>query len=213
MTHKMNEFEDFITVMIPQQVSNIADKTIPSPAEIYGWKDYIDRRLYINYEITPTILDNIAYFIQLWNKDDEGVEAEDRIPIKIYINTDGGDLLETMHCCDVMTLSETPIHTICQAKALSAGILLLMSGHVRYAYIHSQGLVHSGSIGLGGSSDSVMDNMDSIRKHQDKIKQFILSKTKITEETYQAQYRKEWNLDSDEMLEYGIIDEIATRVL
>ena len=210
-----NDFLEDMEIIIPIDLEGMQGKTLPNPNEITGWKDYNARRIYINYEINPTILDSLAYFIQLWNKEDDeaNLSPEERMPIKVYINTMGGDTIETLHCCDLMELSTTPVHTICQGKANSSGGYLLMAGHRRFAYKHSTFLIHSGSVGMGGRTDTVMDYAETIKKLNKKIKAFVISKTNLTAEVYDSHYRVEWTMDSDEMIECGIIDEIATSIL
>lgn len=42
--------------------------------------------------------------------------------------------------------------------------------------------------------------------------QFILSHTKITESEYDKNYRKNWWLDANEIIEKGVADHIITNI-
>ncbi len=44
------------------------------------------------------------------------------------------------------------------------------------------------------------------------MKQYILSSTRITEEVYDQNYRRDWFMFSEEMIELGIADEIVTDI-
>ena len=41
-----------------------------------------------------------------------------------------------------------------------------------------------------------------------KIKDYIVKNTNISEELYAAHHRKQWYINAEEMLQYGLIDEI-----
>lgn len=44
------------------------------------------------------------------------------------------------------------------------------------------------------------------------MKQYILTSTHITDEMYTQNYRRDWFLFSEEMIELGIADEIVTDI-
>ena len=76
--------------------------------------NYISRSLYITGEITQEISNRIFQMINLWNEIDSSndIKDEERNPIKIYINTPGGDLDATFSIIGAIKASKTPIHTI-----------------------------------------------------------------------------------------------------
>jgi len=206
------EFE----IMLPSSLVEMQRKGgIPSLDLVNEWQDNYERRLFINSDIDESILEYVGYYIEKWNREDSDlkINKEDRVPIKIMINTNGGNLDETLYICDLIELSETPIYTIGQAKIYSGGGFILMSGHKRFCYKHSNFLYHSGGFGTQGDVRAVMDTVDFIKKGEISVKEFVLSKTKIGEEVYDKNYSKQWYMDSQEMLDYGIIDEIVTKFI
>ena len=70
------------------------------------------------------------------------------------------------------------------------------------------GLIHSGSQYMAGSAHAVRDTFKFSERYEEKIKQYILSHTNIDEEMYQNIERQEFWMDADDMLKYGIVDEI-----
>lgn len=206
--------EDFLDIIIPESLLKLKNKgNIPIPDEINEWKDLQERALYINSNIDETIVDYLAYYIRQYNLEDKDISIEQRKPIKIFINSNGGLLNETMFCCDIIKASKTPIYTICQSKALSSGGLLLISGHKRFCHPSSIYLLHNGSTGMGGRTDSVFDTLEFHKKYEKKIKDLVISHTKFTSEEYDKNYRVELFLDAEDMLKYGVVDEILTEII
>ena len=93
------------------------------------------------------------------------------------------------------------------------GSIILMSGKnnpnvKRYCYPFSTALIHGGSAYISGSSSQVKDYWKFNEKYEKRIADFIVSHTNLTEEDYAAIERYEAYLDSDEMFEKGLVDEI-----
>ena len=44
-----------------------------------------------------------------------------------------------------------------------------------------------------------------------KIRDYVIQNTNITEELYDAHHRKQWYISAEEMLEYGLINEIIGK--
>lgn len=147
-----------------------------------------------------------------WNEEDKGVAPENRKPIKIFINSDGGSVDTVLHVIDMIRLSKTPIYTIGMGRVYSAGGLLLMAGHKRYIFSHTSCLIHDGSSGAIGSIGKMLDNLEFTKRLEEKMKQYILTSTHITDEMYTQNYRRDWFLFSEEMIELGIADEIVTDI-
>lgn len=205
----------FIEILLPDDVAELQKKGgVPSPEIINEWQDISDRRLYIS-DVDESIVDYLSYYITKWNLEDKRNEiaVEDRKPIKVFINSNGGSLNETMYCNDIMMVSETPVYTICQSKAYSAGGLLLIAGDKRFCYPSSTYLLHAGSTGMGGNTTTVFDTLEFQKRYEGKVKDMVLTNTKITEDLYDEVYRKEWYLTAEEMLQYGIVDKILTDII
>ena len=165
------------------------------------WNDLID----------DTTID-IALYIRKWNEEDKGVVIEKRSPIKIFINSDGGSADTVLHIIDMIKLSKTPVYTIGMGRVYSAGGLLLMAGHKRFIFPHTSCLIHDGSSGTIGSIGKMLDNLEFTKELEKRMKEYILSSTRITEEVYDRNYRRDWFMFSEEMIQLGIADEIVTDI-
>lgn len=189
---------------IPESVENLQ---LPNPDLLTYYKDEKDRILWIEGEINDGLFE-LSKMIIRYNMEDRNIPVEERKPIKIFINSPGGDLDSTLSFIGLMNISKTPIWTIDACWAYSAAGLILMAGHKRYALPNTECLIHSGSGQLGGSYEQTTEQMKNYKYLVDKMRDFILSKTKIDQKLFKKNSQKDWYIYDDEMLTLGIVDEI-----
>ena len=201
----MNNFEiNKMLVAIPEAVENLQ---LPNPDLLTYYKDEQDRVLWIEGEIGDGLFE-LSKMILRYNIEDKNIPVENRKPIKIFINSPGGDLDTTLAFIGLMNISKTPIFTIDACWAYSAAGLILMAGHKRYALPNTECLIHSGSGQLGGSYEQTTEQMKNYKYLVDKMRDFILSKTQIDQKTFKKNSQKDWYIYTEEMLELGIVDAI-----
>lgn len=202
----MDEFnEDF------SDMEGLFDTTLPDPTMVEFYRRLKNREILWNDDIDDATID-IALYIKKWNDEDKDLAIEDRQPIKIFINSDGGYVATVLHVIDMIHLSKTPVYTIGMGRVYSASGLLLMAGHKRYIFPHTSCLIHDGSSGAIGSIGKMIDNLEFTKELEKRIKQYILSSTRITEEIYDQNYRRDWFMFSEEIIKLGIADEIVTDI-
>ena len=202
----MDEFnEDF------SDMEGLFDTTLPDPTMVEFYRRLKNREILWNDDIDDATID-IALYIKKWNDEDKDLAIEDRQPIKIFINSDGGYVATVLHVIDMIHLSKTPVYPIGQGRVYSAGGLLLMARHKRYIFPHTSCLIHDGSSGAIGSIGKMIDNLEFTKELEKRIKQYILSSTRITEEIYDQNYRRDWFMFSEEIIKLGIADEIVTDI-
>lgn len=202
----MNIDMNKMLVAIPESVENLQ---LPNPDLLTYYKDEQDRALWIEGEIGDGLFE-LSKMIIRYNKEDKDIPVEERKPIKIFINSPGGDLDSTLAFIGLMNISKTPIWTIDACWAYSAAGLILMAGHKRYALPNTECLIHSGSGQLGGSYEQTTEQMKNYKYLVDKMRDFILSKTKIDQKLFKKNSQKDWYIYDDDMLELGIVDEIIS---
>lgn len=187
------------------------DFELPPPELVEFYRRLSDREIVWNDIITDCMIDVPLYIIK-WNKEDANVPVEERKPIKIFINTNGGDLSVTMLTASVIALSKTPVITIGMGRAYSGGALLLMSGHKRLIFDSTSVLIHDGSSGAIGDTGKVLDSLEFTKDSEDRVIQFILSHTRITSELMKENYRRDWYMFSEDAIYYGVADKIITDI-
>ena len=171
--------------------------------------DLKERRLFINDEIDSGIIDSIVYHILRYNKEDKGLAIKDRKPIYLFLNSNGGSVVDGYGVIDVMTTSKTPIYTINQASCFSMGFLIFLAGQKRYAMPRSEFLMHDGSTFSWDSMAKAKDRMEFEAVQLEQVtKQYILSRTKIDEKLYDEKYRVEWYMLPEEAKRMGVCTDI-----
>lgn len=143
---------------------------------------------------------------------DQGVPANQRLPIKLLIHTPGGYLQETYSMVDTILSSTTPVITVNMGTAYSGGCLLLLAGSKRYALPHSKALIHTGSGGTAGTYEQVEEQQKVYRKQVEEMGSYILSRSNIDEKTFKKNRSKDWYFDADEQVSYVLVDRIVTSI-
>lgn len=174
--------------------------------DLFYLRDLQQRKLFLTSDICQeTVGDAIRHIMQI-NKDDKELPADQRKPILLYISSRGGDVDAGFALIDAITSSKTPVYVVNQGYQYSMGFLIGLAGHKRFAMPHATYLMHDGSQFLCNSGGKVRDQMEFNKKLEERIKKYVLSRTKITSEMYDAQVRMEWYMFADEAKELGVAD-------
>lgn len=186
-----------------------AEKTQYDFVDIVDLSNALNRGLHLG-DIDNSIADSMDAYIRFFNRldDEEKIPIEKREPIKIYIDSGGGDLMGTLTIIDAIKKSKTPVWTINIGQAYSGGFFIFMTGHKRFSYKNASFLFHEGSTGTHGDANKFNNWADFYKKVLKKLKELVLEHTKITEEEYEKHVKDDWWLFADEAIEYGICDEI-----
>lgn len=193
-------------------IGTLADGNIPTPEDYNYWKLRENRTFFIDYEIDECydLVELSKTIIQL-NMEDRDKPVKSLKPIYLFIHSYGGDIEQTNYFCDLVQSSRIPVITIGMGVAMSAGCLLLLSGHRRYAFKHCQVLIHSGSTsGFSGTAEQVEEAQKAYKKLLQGMKSYILERTDIDEKTFNKNKAKDWYLTNDELIKYHIVDKIIT---
>ena len=153
----MDEMLNELLVGIPEEV---VDVTLPSPFLRDYYRDEAERVYWVNEEIDESLL-NLVKMIMRCNREDKGKPVEERTPIKVFIDSPGGDVLALWSVIKAIEISKTPVYTINYCTAFSAAADLLAAGHKRYALPGTNAMVHSGSCMYGGT----VEQAESMKKN------------------------------------------------
>jgi ATP-dependent Clp protease, protease subunit len=208
--------EDYIEVddldsLLTQMDINVK-KDIKDFSDLINLDSSLKREIFIGGEITDGIGSSTDSIIRFWNTydDNRNIPIDQRIPIKVYIDSVGGSLVDTLTIIDSIKLSKTPVWTIAVGAAYSGGCFIAMSGHRRIGYKHSSYLFHEGSTQTGGTS-SQFENYSKFYKTQlEQLSEIVLTNTNLTTEWYKEHKKEDMWFTAQEALDAGIIDEIAT---
>ena len=172
-------------------------------------KDFINRRcLIIDNDIDQWCLKEICMLIIKWNAEDKDLPVDKRVPIKIFVDSDGGDIILGDCVCSVIKTSITPVWTIGMGRCASMASYILASGKVRYAFSSTIVLIHDGTTGYQTSGRKGQDIQKFFDRLDDKNREFYLNNTNMTSEFLDEIADREYYMFADEAKEKGFIDKI-----
>ena len=214
-------------ILAPIKVGHLIDNDITQAYKSYfevdkvdnldGLSEYSDasnRNLYIMGDVNADTGVAVENMIRFYNQVDKqfNITKEDRIPIKIWINSYGGDLQAALTTCDAINLSETPIYTINQGQAASAAALIFLAGHKRIAFPKSYLMIHEGSIGVSQIDAHKFQAMSDFYKVQRTLlKKIIMEYTGMSEEDYTSHAKDDWWMDVNDAMKYNMIDMVMDK--
>lgn len=169
-----------------------------------------ERRIIISGEVDCSCIEQVVLPILEFNRQDKNIEdINKRKPVYIFISSNGGDVGVGMNIVDTIINSKTPIFGITLDIAYSMAGLILIACDKKYCFKHSTFLIHDGSVNSGTQSGKKFRELNSFINETDKkIKEFIISKSKITAEQYDDEYGSEIYLYSEKAKELGLVDYI-----
>lgn len=188
-------------------------------------REFEDRRLYLNGEIESLDYESKCMFTSTsmtgkiveqifdFNRTDEGLPIEERKPVRLYINSPGGEITEGFSLLSAVEISKTPIYTINVGEWCSMAFLIGITGHKRFAMPHTTFLMHEGTSFAGGSASKMQDRAKfNERFKQEVIKPHVLKHSKMNGVDYDALERVELYMLPEDALMRGFIDEIVTDI-
>lgn len=204
---KSRECEDFV-IDISDAIQNV--KKGMSIDDLFYLKEYQDRKHYITDMIDAVSTEDLCKAIIQYNKEDKDIDPNERKPITIYLDTPGGDVSAGLKVIDLIQCSKTPIHIVNLGVCYSMGFMIYIVGHKRIASRHATFLMHDGSVSASGSASKTRDLMEFNDRVDNRLKDIVVSSTKISSDLYDSKFRTEWYMFADEAKELGVVDEIIT---
>ncbi len=133
--------------------------------------------------------------------------------ISIYINSPGGDITALFAIYDTMQFIKNDIATICLGQAASAAAVLLAAGTKgkRLALPNARILLHqpSGQVGYGQVTDLELAAKE-IQRMREILDGILAKHTGQPIERIHADTDRDFVMEANEALEYGIIDTVIT---
>lgn len=189
------------------------DGIVNSVEKLTEMMAFKNRELYLD-DVNRDAADAFNTFIRIWNKLDaeSHIPIDEREPIKIYINSNGGELAAAFSIIDTIKMSKTPVWTINTGCAYSSGLEIFIVGHYRIAYPFSSFLFHEGSVGFGGDANKFKNYSRFYERLLEMSKQNILDHSNLTEEEYEKVKKDDWWFLAQEAYDLGMCDIIAKEL-
>ncbi len=116
------------------------------------------REIWINGEINEELVERLI--VNLLTMDESENDRREPRTIKVFINSYGGNLRESLVAVDVMLSLNSPVETIALGEATSAGLILLIGGQNRKAYERTTLMFHTSRGLIGGVLPDAESNLE-----------------------------------------------------
>lgn len=162
------------------------------------------RVVYLDSKITEDEAERIIKSIARLNAQDESRE------ITLYINSNGGIIIDGMHIYDAIKQSKAPVTGIVMEKAISMAVVVLQACKTRKAHKHSNILIHNITISRAWHKlgENLEEELKTVRYIQKNLDRLIVERSGLPVEKVQELSMKETILQADEAKELGLIDEV-----
>lgn len=165
-----------------------------------------DRIIILNGEITDntanTVVAELLYLDSLNNDE-----------ISLYINSPGGSITAGMAIYDTMNYIKSNVSTICVGMAASMAAFLLATGEEgkRYILPNAEVMIHQPLGGVQGQATEIKIAAERILKLKKKLNTILAKKTGKSLDTINIDTERDYFMDSEEALNYGIVDKILKK--
>ena len=131
-------------------------------------------------------------------------------PIKMYINSPGGEVTSGLAILDTMNTMPCVVETYCVGMCASMSAVLLSSGTKghRYSSPHSRIMIHNPNGGAEGDISDVEVQVKEMAKLRDILVDILSKTTKTSKRKLISDMNRDNYMTPEEALRYGIIDRI-----
>lgn len=154
----------------------------------------------INDDVANIVISQLLY-----------LQSEDpKRDITLYINSPGGSVVSMWAMIDTMNLISCDVSTVCVGLAASAASAMLVSGAKgkRYMLPHARVMIHQPSGGARGQATDIKIVAEEILKTREEMYHYMVEKTGQKYEKIAADMERDFYMDANESLKYGVIDKI-----
>ena len=141
------------------------------------------------------------------------LEAENDDPIKVFIDSPGGDVDSAYAIFDMIRFVKPKVIMIAMGLAASAGALILLAGDKenRFGFPNSHYLIHQPLSGIRGVATEIEIHAKEIEKTRQKINALIAKETGKSLAQVEKDTDRDYWLSAEEALDYGLISKIISN--
>ncbi len=134
-------------------------------------------------------------------------------PIKIYIDSPGGDADAGFAVYDIIRYITPKVYTIGMGLVASAASVILLAApkERRFGLPNSNYLIHQPLSGIRGVATEIEIHARQLEKYRIKINELISSESGQPYEKVERDTDRDCWLDAREAVEYGLISQIVTK--
>jgi ATP-dependent Clp protease protease subunit len=135
--------------------------------------------------------------------------------IDLFLSSPGGSVTAGLALLDIMKMIQSPVNTICMGLAASMGSMILSHGAKGKRKIFENGrvMIHQPSIGgVQGQAIELEITAKQIVKTRALLAKILADNCGQPVEKILKDFDRDYWMDAKEAIEYGIVDEIITKM-
>jgi ATP-dependent Clp protease protease subunit len=181
-------------------------------------QDRNSRVLVLSGDIDDKMVTPLIHMIVEINEEDamltKTIKEYNPEPIKLIVNSSGGECYAGLALIGAMEMSNTPIQTFAVGKAMSMALFIVAAGDERYAHRMTTFMYHEIADWNIGKLESQKRQMKESERLQRMMDEFLMARTLIKP----AKIRKDkdeltdWYFDAKEALDLNVIDYVIAKV-
>lgn len=167
-----------------------------------------ERVLFLTDEINSDRANNLCGQLLLLDMQEPGKD------IVLYINSEGGNITDTLAIYDVMQAVRSDVVTICIGEASSGAAVLLSAGASgkRYALPNARVMLHQPQGGIEGSSRDVEIEAKELVRLREQLGKILANRTGQPLEKLHSIMDRDAYMDAMSAKEFGVIDAVIARL-
>ena len=165
------------------------------------------RQIILTGEINKELADSIVRQLLILDSEDE------KSPIYMYIDSPGGDVDAGFAIFDMIRFINAPVYLIGMGLIASAATLVLLAvdKEFRIGLPNSRYLIHQSLGGMRGVATDIEIYAKDMEKIRAKLNSLIAEQTGTSLEQVTKDTERDFWLDSDEAVKYGLISKIISK--
>ena len=164
------------------------------------------RQILMSGEVSEELADRICRQLLI-------LEADSDKPIYLYIDSPGGDVYAGFAIFDTIRFINAPVYTIGMGLVASAAALILLAApkERRLGFANSSYLIPQPSSGMKGVATDIEIHAAELAKTRAKINEIIAEETGTALDKVSKDTDRDYWLNAQESIEYGLISKIITK--
>jgi len=175
----------------------------------YNPNNKIFRTIVLSGEIDESSVKDAIQTISFINEIDNGKDEVE--PIKLIVNSLGGNILDGFALIGVIENSFVPVYTYGYGSIMSMALPILASGDKRFGHHLATFMYHECLDSVPYDKMSIIkENLEETDRLMAMYDEYLISRTSLTQKQLNKVKNKktDWYFGSDEALSYNIINEV-----
>lgn len=183
------------------------EKKAPKMPDPFSEKFLKTRQIILTGEINKELADQIVRQLLILDTDDS------KAPIYMYIDSPGGDVDAGFAIFDMIRFVKAPVYLIGMGLVASAATLVLLAvpKDRRFGLPNSRYLIHQPLGGMKGVASDIEIYARDMEKIRVKLNKLISDETGTSLEQVTKDTDRDYWLDADESVKYGLISKIISN--